>query len=374
MSHTRAIHQVTIMRRSFPAALAAAFLLFLPPLVPAAAQTGRDSTSERTEARAQRERERERERAERAERIAERVRERMESRDDADDDRDAAQGGMQGRASIDTTVPFARGGVVDLSLISGEIRVVGWSRAEVRVSARSEGGRLRFEASPSRVSLDLEHQGGRHRGDLDATYELSVPVGTRVLMRSTSGDLAARGVKGEVEARSVSGSVEIDDAGRVTLESVSGDVQASRVNGEARTHSVSGEVAVRDVTGDVDAESVSGDITLRGTKARVARVETVSGDVTYDGSVDPAGRYDFHSHSGTLRLVLPASTNATLSLQTFSGDIDSAFPLTVRPTGDAGKEGRRSGRRMEFTLGSGGPRITAETFSGEIVIERAGRQ
>lgn len=362
------------MRRSFPAALAAAFLLFLPPLVPAAAQTGRDSTSERTEARAQRERERERERAERAERIAERVRERMESRDDADDDRDAAQGGMQGRTSIDTTVPFARGGVVDLSLISGEIRVVGWSRAEVRVSARSEGGRLRFEASPSRVSLDLEHQGGRHRGDLDATYELSVPVGTRVLMRSASGDLAARGVKGEVEARSVSGSVEIDDAGRVTLESVSGDVQASRVNGEARAHSVSGEVAVRDVTGDVDAESVSGDITLRGTKARVARVETVSGDVTYDGSVDPAGRYDFHSHSGTLRLVLPASTNATLSLQTFSGDIDSAFPLTVRPTGDAGKEGRRSGRRMEFTLGSGGPRITAETFSGEIVIERAGRQ
>ena len=298
----------------------------------------------------------------------------MESRDDADDDRDAAQGGMQGRTSIDTTVPFARGGVVDLSLISGEIRVVGWSRAEVRVSARSEGGRLRFEASPSRVSLDLEHQGGRHRGDLDATYELSVPVGTRVLMRSTSGDLAARGVKGEVEARSVRGSVEIDDAGRVTLESVSGDVQASRVNGEARAHSVSGEVAVRDVTGDVDAESVSGDITLRATKARVARVETVSGDVTYDGSVDPAGRYDFHSHSGTLRLVLPASTNATLSLQTFSGDIDSAFPLTVRPTGDAGREGRRSGRRMEFTLGSGGPRITAETFSGEIVIERAGRQ
>ena len=51
MSHTRAIHQVTIMRRSFPATLAAAFLLFLPPLVPAAAQTGRDSTSERTEAR-----------------------------------------------------------------------------------------------------------------------------------------------------------------------------------------------------------------------------------------------------------------------------------------------------------------------------------
>ena len=146
MSHTRASHQVTIMRRSFPAALAAAFLLFLPPLVPAAAQTGRDSTSERTEARAQRERERERERAERAERIAERVRERMESRDDADDDRDAAQGGMQGRTSIDTTVPFARGGVVDLSLISGEIR-------EKRIPMRPARSAQAISASPLMMVL-----------------------------------------------------------------------------------------------------------------------------------------------------------------------------------------------------------------------------
>ena len=169
----------------------------------------------------------------------------------------------------------------------------------------------------------------------------------------------------------MSGEVEVDDVGRATLESVSGDVRAARVNGDARAHSVSGEVAVSDVTGDLDAETVSGDITLRGARARVVRVETVSGDVTYDGSVDPAGRYDFNSHSGGLRLVLPAATNATLSLQTFSGDIDSAFPLTIRPA--SGEEaGQRRGRRMEFTLGSGGPRITAESFSGDITIERAG--
>jgi DUF4097 and DUF4098 domain-containing protein YvlB len=290
--------------------------------------------------------------------------------DDDDDDDVVVRGGVQGRSVIDTTVAFTRGGVVDLSLISGEIRVVGWSRSEVKVSARSEGARLRFEASPSRVALDVEHQGRRNHDDMDATYELSVPTGTRVLMRSVSGDLSARGAKGEVEARSVSGGVEIEDAGRVSLESVSGDVRAARVNGEARAHSVSGEVTVTDVSGDLDVESVSGDVTLRGTRARVARVETVSGDVTYDGSVDPAGRYDFNSHSGTLRLVLPSNTNATLALQTFSGEIDSAFPLTVRPAGE--DRGRRQGRRMEFTLGSGGPRITAETFSGEIVIQRAG--
>ena len=365
------------MRRSFPAALAA-LLLALPPLLPASAQSSTDSGTSRDRARAERDRDRERERtvreAERTQRAVERSVERMkvEIDDDDDDDEGRVRAGVQGLTTIDTTVAFNRGGVVDLSLISGEIRVVGWSRSEVKVRARSESGRLRFEASPSRVALDVEHRGGRgNHDDLDATYELSVPAGTRVLMRGVSGDLSARGVKGEVEARSVSGEVEVEDAGRVTLESVSGDVRAARVNGDARAHSVSGEVSVTDVAGDLDAESVSGDITLRDAKARVVRAETVSGDVTYDGTVDPAGRYDFNSHSGTLRLVLPSNTNATLSVQTFSGEIDSAFPLTVRPaTGE--ERGRRRDRRMEFTLGSGGPRITAESFSGEIVIERAG--
>jgi hypothetical protein len=368
MPHTRANHQVTIMRRTFPAALAAALLLSLPPLVPAAAQTRNDSAAaSRDRARAERDAERE---SERAQRDAERATERMDRDDDDDDDRGR---GSQERTSIDTTVSLTRGGVVDLSLISGEIRVVGWTRGDVKVSARSEGGRLRFEATPSRVSLDIEHQGGRHNhNDMDATYDVSVPTGTRVLMRGVSGDLSARGVKGEIEARSVSGEVQVEDAGRVTLESVSGDVRATRVNGEARAHSVSGEVSITDVVGDLDAESVSGDVTLRRAKARTVRVETVSGEVTYEGSVDPAGRYEFNSHSGDVRLILPANTNAALSLETFSGDIDSAFPLTVRPSAnDQSGPGKRA-RRMEFTLGSGGPRITAESFSGEITIERAG--
>jgi DUF4097 and DUF4098 domain-containing protein YvlB len=99
----------------------------------------------------------------------------------------------------------------------------------------------------------------------------------------------------------------------------------------------------------------------------------VSGDVTYAGTVDPAGRYDFRSHSGTVRLVLPAGTNASLSVETFSGDIDSAFPLTLRPEAAPAEGGRKRPRRMEFTIGSGGPRITAESFSGDLVIERSGR-
>jgi len=264
---------------------------------------------------------------------------------------------------IDTTVPFGRDGAVDLALVSGEIIVTGWDRDEARVQAYSKRGTLRLDLSSSRLGLDVQSRGGRMG---DTRYEVSVPVGTRVLMRSTSGDLTARGVRGEVEARSVSGDIEVENAGQVTFESVSGDVRGRELAGRVRGASVSGDVELAGIAGDVDAETTSGSVTITGARAKFVRAQTVSGDVTYDGTVDPSGRYEFHSHSGEISLTLPDDVGARLSVETFSGEIDTAFPLTM---GGGDQSGGRP-RRFEFTLGRGGARITAETFSGDINLEK----
>ncbi len=71
-----------------------------------------------------------------------------------------------------------------------------------------------------------------------------------------------------------------------------------------------------------------------------------------------------------MKLLIPAGLNANLSLETFSGEINSAFPMTLQP-GD--NITRRRGKRMNFTVGGGGARITVGTFSGNITIERGGR-
>ena len=63
---------------------------------------------------------------------------------------------IRGLTSIDTTVKLDRGGAVDLSLISGRIRVTGWDRQDVKISASIESGRLEFDANSSRVSLSVE--------------------------------------------------------------------------------------------------------------------------------------------------------------------------------------------------------------------------
>jgi Putative adhesin len=271
---------------------------------------------------------------------------------------------------IDTTIPFATsGGVVDLSLVSGEITVTGWSRAEAHIHVSSEDTPVRFEYGANRILLDTHTAGHRHRDDGDIQYNLTVPVGTRVLMHSTSGDLRSQGTHGEIEARSISGDVEVEDVVRsATLESVSGNVKARGIDGDARARSVSGDVDLDRVHGDITLSSISGHGYVTDARARAVRMETVSGDLSYAGPFDPAGTYDFRAHSGNIRLALPPEVGAIVSMDTFSGDVRTDFPLTIQP-GD--REPGPNRHHIDTTIGKGGAHITVSTFSGDIELLRS---
>lgn len=275
----------------------------------------------------------------------------------------------QPRSRIDTTLAFSRTGTIELSLISGDIIVTGSSRDEIRVRAYSERGRLEMDASSSHFSLDARSDRGRMG---DTRFELSVPAGARLIMRTTSGSVEATGVKGPVEGHSTSGDVSIADAsGRVILESVSGDVNGRRLSGEVRAQSVSGDVELEEVNGDVRVESTSGEISLTRVTSKDVYATTVSGEVNFQGTIDRGGRYEFHSHSGDIHLDMPSDLSARFAIETFSGSLDAGgFPITLQP-GD--RTGRRQ-RRFEFTIGGGDAKITAESFSGDIILGRGSRR
>lgn len=272
-----------------------------------------------------------------------------------DDDDDAS-------SRIDTTVALSAGGVVELSLISGEIKVTSWNRDQVRVHATSEGGLLQFDASSGRVSLSVRSQHG-NMGDTE--YQVTIPAGARLITHSVSADITTDGGT-DVEARSVSGDVSVSDAtGRATMESVSGRLKARNVGRGLRASTVSGDLEANDITGDIDAQSTSGDIVLGGTKSSFVHTQTVSGETRFGGTVDRAGRYEFHSHSGDIQLAVP-STGVTFDVNTFSGDLQSDYPMTLQPGSEVGH------KHMEFSINGGGARVTAETFSGDITVERPG--
>jgi DUF4097 and DUF4098 domain-containing protein YvlB len=272
------------------------------------------------------------------------------------------------QSRVDTTFSFNRNGSVDLTEISGDVIVNAWDRNEARVRAYAERGRVRSSLSASRLSLEIEPVRGRVG---DSKLEVWIPVGARVVARSTSGDVSVKGTKSQVDARSTSGDVVVTDAtDRIIIESVSGDVRASQLTGDVQSESVSGTIEIRDASGPVRAETTSGDVSLIGVTSRSIFATTVSGEVEYDGTVDSNGRYEFHSHSGGIRLGIPEGASAQFSVETFSGSLDSEFPITLQP----GQRSTGRPRRFEFTLGGGSARITAESFSGDIVLARRARR
>ncbi|HXT18896.1 MAG TPA: DUF4097 family beta strand repeat-containing protein [Gemmatimonadaceae bacterium] len=270
------------------------------------------------------------------------------------------------RSRIDTTVAFDRNGTVTVTAGNGDILVTGSQAGTVHVRASSDNNNLQFESSPARMSIEITN---RHGGD--NRIELAVPIGVRVILRSQSGDISVRGTRGEIEAYAQSGDVLVEDATRLAVNTLSGGISAGAINGDVSIQSTSGDVKLSDVRGDVDVQTVSGDVDMRGVTAKVVRAKTTSGDVTYDGTIDKAGRYDLSTNSGDVGLHIPRDASAQLTVSTWNGEIQSDFPITLRP-GEHGI-GSSNSKRLTFEINGGGARISAETFSGDVTVSSNGR-
>ena len=276
-----------------------------------------------------------------------------------------AQENFRSPERVDTTFTLDRNGTVSISIYSGRVNVIGTTGSTVRIRGTAEREEMQVRTRPGMISVSLEPERGRGgRAELD----VSVPIGTHVVLEAFSAPFTVRGVKGPAEIETLSGSVQVSDAvGPVEIEAVSGSIDVSRVDGNVRAEAVSGTVTVTDVTGDIDVESVSGRLSITGAKSRSVRVESVSGSIGYSGTIESAGNYSFTSHSGRLNLGFPPNAGATVSVETFSGSVDSDFPVTLEGVRNQG-HGHES--KFEFRIGDGRARIVLETFSGAIRILR----
>ena len=349
-----------------PIVLAAAVLALAVP-APGSAQT---TAEERERARVEREREKAEEAAQRKldqqERDRERAQERRDrdrERRDRDREREAERRQREMAGSLDTTVAFDARGIVTVTCPQGAVIVTGADRNEIKVRARTESGAIRFTSNGARATLEP----ASGRGCNDGHFEITVPVGARVSARSWSGSVSVKGVRGDLETRTQSADVDIRDVGRIDVESLSGDVTIQGVTGESTINTVSGDIELGGARGDLEIETVSGDVDLRDVVAKQVRIHTTSGDVSFAGAIMPDGRYEYNTHSGEVRLALPADVGAQLTIGTFNGGIESDFPITL-------KADSHDNKRLSFTLGQGTARIIAETFSGDITLTSNGRR
>jgi hypothetical protein len=203
---------------------------------------------------------------------------------------------------------------------NGGVRVFGWDRDGVEVTARMEGhGRDDAAAREllSRVRIVADGRGIRADGpstdgDYDGwsvSYYANVPRRFDLDLQAHNGGLIVEGVSGKLSLDTHNGSV--------ALLGVGGDVRANTQNGSLN-------------------------VQLSGTK--------------WDGT-----GLDAETRNGSVRLAVPEQYAAQLETGTVNGSIRTDIPVTL--------SGRIS-RQLSIPLGGGGRTIRAMTTNGSVQITR----
>lgn len=287
---------------------------------------------------------------------------------------------------IERRFELPEGGLFQLTNVSGNIMVEGVSgrivyvhaektvRAPNRVQAEEllEALSISVIEEDSTVEVRTLHPAAdelnsitgseSYPSRLSVTYNIKIPVGVRINLRSTSGNITVSGIVGGLDLKTVSGHLKLGDiGGQVELGSVSGDITIEGSTGSG----LYGEPAGSDFkTGEgarIRATSVSGAISiLSGEWDEVAAMNT-GGDIRWEGLVKPECSYMLSSHSGNIEFVATGGIGFEVSLSTLSGSISAPLELTLK--GERISRRSLSGEYLE-------PKalVVLTAFSGDITL------
>jgi DUF4097 and DUF4098 domain-containing protein YvlB len=262
----------------------------------------------------------------------------------------------------DTTFAVRQGQRLEISDYGGEVVIKSWRQNSVRVRA-THGSRDYVTITTDGPTVSIS--GSSRHGPAMVDYEILAPAWMPLsISGAPSAEVTIEGTEAEVTVETVEGSIRVvGGSGNISLKSVEGDVSLEGAKGHMELNSVDGSIEVKESSGDVSAETVDGEITLLGIESSDVDASTVDGSIEYDGTITDAGRYRFESHDGDVTVSIPEQANVTVSVATFSGDFDSAFPVTLKD---------KTKHRFTFTLGTGSARLELESFDGSIKLRRPG--
>jgi DUF4097 and DUF4098 domain-containing protein YvlB len=294
------------------------------------------------------------------------------------------QGRNRGRVerSETTTRSYDIGaaGNLDLRNVAGNITVTSGGGREVRIeivkqaAAGSESDAARglkevdvtTDQRGERLVVETVYPRGRTPYSVNTTFIVTAPAGTRINVRSVSGEVEVRGITGDVIAETISGNIRVSQAGRVSrAQSVSGDVTVEGItsDGTVSAGTVSGNIAMSQVrTRRITAENVSGRIRAENVTCDAALLKSLSGTVEFVGPLSRSGRYELQSHSGTVRLAVNGNVGFELQAKSFSG--------RIRPENLSLQAITMNRGSMRATVGDASAMVIAGTFSGDVIVER----
>jgi hypothetical protein len=279
-----------------------------------------------------------------------------------DEDHDAEDDDEYGNTipQPDTTIVVRPGVALEIENFGGEISVKTWDKDAIKIAAdHSLRDKVIIERTGSAIRLKVK---SRRFVPAVIRYRITAPRWMKLELSGVNTDIDIEDARGEVRAETVQGDITLKGGvGFASLSSIQGEITVTGVRGRIEASSVNQSVRLVNVVGAIFAESVNGGIVIENAESDSVEASTVNGPVTFEGLVSDTGYYRFATHNGCIDVAMPEKSNATVSLSTFSGGIDSSFPVTLK---------KIKSRRFQTTLGSGRAKFELESFQGTIFLRR----
>ena len=181
--------------------------------------------------------------------------------------------------------------------------------------------------SDGRLEIVGPRRSGLWRGHTGLDLAVTLPAGSRCMVRSASADLSCTGELAELDAHTASGDVTAAViTGHAEIQTASGDVRLEEAGAGADVRTAGGHIRLARAGGEVKVRTASGDVNIASAATSVA-VVTSSGDVRL-GSV-AADRADVQTVSGDIVVGVAAGVGVYLDLASVTGSATSQLDETA---------------------------------------------
>ena len=261
----------------------------------------------------------------------------------------------QNAAKEELTVPLSdpnKSGFLEVGLMTGSIKVVGYSGKEVQIEAMS-GTKA---GSDSKVK--------------DTPSGESSSAGMRRITPNSSFELSAEERNNHVKITSNSMMHPVNLTIRVPQKF---SLKVSTVNeGTIKVENVNGELEVNNVNGPIDLSNVSGS----------AVANTINGDIKANfRELNATAPMAFSTLNGRIDVTFPAAAKASFKMKSDRGDIFSDFDMDIDKSQPQTTRSNQSGMYrvtvenwVNGKINGGGPEIMMKSMQGNIYVRKAGNR
>jgi hypothetical protein len=273
--------------------------------------------------------------------------------------------------TFDKRLDAIPGGRLTFEADVGSVAVIGRDADQVIIHAELRGSdsfleRIRITAEQTLsgvvVSVHMRHAGWLGFFDwLDVgsnrvRFDLEVPRDYPVDLRTSGGDIDVRNLNASVRATTSGGGIGVHAVnGTVNVHTSGGGIEAERLQGAARLTTSGGGIDVTDSRGDLYVRTSGGSIRLQSDDGKID-AHTSGGGIRAELRSNQGISLD--TSGGSITLLLPKDTPASLDAETSGGRVTSDLPLSTAEV--------VAGDHLRGSLAGGGAPISLHTSGGSI--------